>query len=227
MTRVLVRSVLGTVIVTAVLFASACATPGGASRSTPITDPSAPGSYPSTTAEGLAPDHVVVEAQQLLLAAADGTTIDSLAFSIDPLGARKTLSDWFGFAPTTTTSDSAHYCAEPGVTIVDQWGDGLKVIHGGSIWAGYNVRFNVYVSGPAVGNLAIEAFDGTSVGDASDALLAALPIDKGAYFEKQTGDDLTRIYFDVPNDDYAAYAFAFDGEGIAQIIAPYFLKETC
>ncbi|MBC7596748.1 MAG: hypothetical protein H7288_22955 [Kineosporiaceae bacterium] len=54
------------------------------------------------------------------------------------------------------------------------------------------MQFAAHFTGPAVGDLAIEAFDGTRVGNSPEAFIAALPMESEAYFEKQ--DEVTRIY---------------------------------
>ena len=161
-----------------------------------------------------------------MLVGADGEEIESLAFSTAPLEARARLTEWFGTQPVTTETEPTHYCAESGRPIVtDAWGDDFFIVHTGTLWAHYDVRFAAYVSGAAVGGLDMEAFDGSAVGDPPEALLAALPSRPGAFSEEEPG--LKRIYFDVPNAYYSAYAYALKGGPINQIIAPYALEESC
>lgn len=221
------RSMLTALVVAVVLSSTGCASAGGPVVREP--DPSGATGSPAATAEpteGPVPERMLVEAEQLVLVADDDTEIESLPFTTDPLLARERLTAWFGAPPTTTEVAPTHYCADPSDPIVtDAWGDDVSIVHTGQSWAQYGVRFAAYIDAAAVGDIAIEAFDGSVVGDMPDALLSALPLRPGAFATVEDG--LTRIYFDVPNPDYSAYAYAFDGEALSQIIAPYAREESC
>ena len=87
------------------------------------------------------------------------------------------------------------------------------------------VAFTLDVAVAEVGGLAIAAPDGSTIGDDPAGLIAALPDLRGAFVEQDPG--LDRIYFDSTNAEYAAYTYAFAGQGLQQIISPYMLEEYC
>ncbi|MBC7596747.1 MAG: hypothetical protein H7288_22950 [Kineosporiaceae bacterium] len=130
------RSILSAFTVIIVLATSACMSPrpgaGSANTSPSATAAPSADSMADPTALPQVPNHVVVEAQQLVLSDVDGTTIESLPFSTDPIVARDQLTEWFGFAPTTSTLDPTHYCTEIPANPVDSWGDSLSIVHGGT-----------------------------------------------------------------------------------------------
>ncbi len=169
---------------------------------------------------------LVIDGSGLDLMDAVGTVIDSVRFDTDPITARSQFTAWFGASPATTSIVSDHYCADSTDPVVtDSWGgDALRVTHSGPFWLERGVRFHVSVLAAAVGDLSLETPQGFGVGDSAEALITSIP---GVTTGDPEEEGVTRVYYDKPNAEYGAYAWAPADGVLTQIISPYQFEETC
>lgn len=205
---------------------------GCASVSSSPTDPPTPSmstaapiptSSPTSSSDIAKGSRIIIDGTGISFASEKGLILDSVAYTADPFTARDRLTEWLGSVPRTTSVVSEHYCApatrDPIIT--DVWGPGLSLTHlPPNGWERY--RFAVTATSASVGDIALSTPHGFSVGESPDDLIAGTP-----GVETDLGSGVTRVYYDQPDPGWTAYAWAWEGGPIHEILAPYALEEWC
>lgn len=207
------------VVVLAIAATSGCAQEGSTSL------PASVSPSPTATAKPITTATIQVAREGVTILGSDGSTLQTLSYNSDPVGAIAALTDRLGAAPATQ-SFAADACASAEKTA--SWGRGFSLTYVTDDPGGAAKMFTVRSeSAKTSGDVSVETAQGFSVGDPVKELIAKNPsgVTQGEDDPSAFG---IRVFFDLDSDQNGVVVDSDPNTLLISIIyAPANVNQDC